>query len=1084
MTENQTLVDVKAFMILSERQKYKHIKSSETEKMISLLNQLASFPKGSKNVSLTFINAIAKFIKIHPEELENEELVKLLLKFTVDVGGKHKNDSSSIKTQLSNLLSKIANSSKCFTKFFKLLFKKIDFSVLNNMLEFFKSVENNEIIMCLFERVKEEIGKMQTHRKPWNPNIFFLLSKVDQLSTLVALFRDLIRQNIAHVHNLADVLSNLDLKDIEKKAVFEDIFDANYNDAFSQDENLSLRTLQMATSILSENNSSFVKSKVENFISFLNQKMNRNQSQELNFAYCNLIARVQFSFDSKITNETISQFIDSFGMIKSQIQTNFIGKLFSENKSLMSTEILQYQLDRKKQIEQPVALYLVSSLGTKSDKYAEFLQDFYDKNNKQKIIFSNCKNYLFSIASQIENSELPGDIQFDFLKKVVSRDDYFVKTNFFEGILRIEIDAILKIISAISNEALSKIDFSQSEKNVFGHFVLQTLNSYFKTWHKLSIQLPKKVIKLVLKSLLVLLHSENKQKIADEKYGSVLKFAILDCKFMTKNQTMFYKVIALISSDHLVEKNDLTAIIKSEFFKIKMGDNIPDAFYRIFSTANLFEDSQNQFYSNFFMNLLYFFPNLLHQTMFFFSKRNLIYLLSMSHFTESIDNVKPFNISCLFDREEFELIGIKEKAAPVSKGKSKQVKEESFDDVKFLAEAHNFDAEAAQNEDEKFDELKLENNKQAVLSGYGVLLEKLSEAYLRFFDIYLKVFTQQHIQIIEKQLHVFKDSFKTVAYFSETLNKLYGCFLRHSSHNCSKEFSQLLEFNFGIIRQNDSPQFVRNVEYFIRVSNFSKLNVTREIFAILFDTMCFVFENKIDTEYKRKIFYFVYKSLASYPEYVTMFIQFICKNFNELNFEEAFESFREILVKLIPSNSQIINETLNDVLTYEDFVVHYLLKTLMEVSKTEDISNQKITVLQLLKILILTENEDEKTSILAKGLIATNQLYKFGSSMFESLNFRRILLEFPTDLHNIVAKIIAEIFNSLDGQQQSEFLRLFISQTKGLVLETNCADEENMRESEQKYQLFPKTLMFLVSKLTNEFIFLIFEYIFGKIKRN
>ena len=1083
MTQTQLTNESKTYLNLTKKTRKIQIEAAEIPKLIQLFTEIQQKYTTSKPSAINFLDDLIFFVKVRKTDLQNEEFSKIVLKTLLEFGGKTKTVSKSISRKLIKLTNNITLQSDTFVKFLKQILKKLDFQTFNNTLDFLHELENKDILKEINDRAKIEAGKISTHRKPWNKHLFKILSKSDGLANLTIQLRNELRESVLLVRNLSDVFSDLDLQLLSDINSLDNLFDVSFNECFGKDDTLTVNLLEFAMKILKNNPTVTAKSKSEGFLVFLNQRINKNQSQEILTVFSHLIANLNFNFDQKIQAEILCNFVEVFGNIKSVVESNIISEVLKHNKSISKLKVLSYFLERKKQIEYPTAVFVLSRFINDSSDYCLFLRDFYAKNNKSKATFSNFKNLIFSFAEEIKDNNFDEQKQLDFMNRVVNKDDYLSKANIFDSLLKIESQALIQIISHISDESFRQVGFNESEKHAYGTFIINALGSYFKTWHALDTKFPKKTVKQILKSLLIILTTEPKAKIEHQKYGEIVKFLICGNSFKSKNPVMIFKIIAIISQEGLLTPTDLKTLSHSEFFKTKLEGSLPDVFYRLLSRENLLASRPDKIWSNLLVNLLYFYPEFLQQSMFFFAKRNLIYLLSMSHLTEAVNNLKSFNNNFFFSKEELEMLGLKEKTVQ-SKNKKIIAKEENFADVKFVSEAQNFDEQISQNEDEKFDELRLENNKAEVLQNYGLILSRLNEIYTSFFSRFSPVFTPAHLQIIENQLHLFRDSFKTVAFFSELLNGQYGCFLRHSSHNSSLEFTHLLEYNFGVVRGNDSPQFVRNLEYFIRTSDLNKINVTKEVFAILFEILSFVFENKIDTEYKRKIFYVVYKSLKAYPELVKQFFQFICKNFNDLNFEEAFESFRNILIEQMLIDDRIVDFALNDILKYEDFVVYYLLNTLHDLAKTKNIATQHVTVLQLLKILILTESDDEKTCKLAKELVEVNPLFKFGSNMVEGLSFRTIIEEFPTDLHDIIARILANVCQSLEGVQQTLFMKTLIEQTRSLVLSSDYSDYEVKTECEQKYQLFPKILFGLVTRLSESMLYQIFDYIFGILIRN
>lgn len=1036
----------------------------------------------SKGLTVVLLSDLRRLIKFRKSELENEELVKVLLRALVEAGAKRKVRSKAVKRQGSALLSEAAESSKTLCKALRVALKKLDFNSFNNLMDFTGQTANKEVLTGIAERVREEGAKLEAHKRPWNPLLFSALAKGDAAKDFAQQVRDVLRRKPEALSSLAEVFSQLDLTLIEDHQPFEEIFDVSFTDAL-KNEQLTVALLSFMTPILRGNKALQPKSRSESFISMINSRIAKAENQEVLVALCNLVVGLNFAFDSRVQNEILATFVDNLGAIKSTLEANKIVDLLAKNKSFRLVK-LDYLVERKKAIEQPTILYAMSALTEDTAAYTQFLSELYTKTAKQKVTFANYKNYTFYLAHMARTGQLEANLQLDFLTRVTSKDDYYSKPNYFENVLRSEADAVLTVASAISDESLTKADFSHSDKHVYGLFLISALSAYFKTWRKSARKFNKKTLKIVLRSLAILLCGENKPKIKGECFDDILLFILVSNQLRSKNPIIFHKAILLASTSELLNPWDVKLVVRSPLVQEHVNTELPVAFYRLFSRQNLFTEQSHKTWSNLLMHSMFFSPTMLQQSMYFFAKRNLVYLLNMSQLTQDIDAVKPLPLSFFFDRDEWEAVGIKDKAPAAAKGKGKQPpKEDTFDDVQFIAAATDFDADPGQNEDEKFDELKLSHNKAPLLAAYEIVLTRISEVYLHFFSLYPKLFRPAHIEVVERQLHIFKDSFKTVDHFSALLNLLYSCFLRNSSRNSSFEFKQLLEFNSGIIRGNDSPQFVRSLEYFIQKADLSRIHVTRDVYEILFEVLSFVFDNKIDIEYQRKLFSFVYRSLSSYTVMERPFFDFVCKKFDGLNFEEAFEAYVGLLKRLAPEHTDLVDRTLLTILDNEEFVVCFLLKTFKEMAASGVIDNQKVTVLQQLKVLILSEGEEPKTAQPAKELIAASPLFRFGAASFDSLDFKAIIRDFPADLHETIASILTNIYDSLNGSQKHLFMKTLIQQTRELVLETKLEDEDHAKEAELRYQLFPKTMFHLIDRLDEEFVFAIFTYIFGEFNR-
>ena len=133
---------------------------------------------------------------------------------------------------------------------------------------------------------------------------------------------------------------------------------------------------------------------------------------------------------------------------------------------------------------------------------------------------------------------------------------------------------------------------------------------------------------------------------------------------------------------------------------------------------------------------------------------------------------------------------------------------------------------------------------------------------------------------------------------------------------------QLASFYFQIISGEESAAFVRRYEYFVKKVDLETFKTTKEFFGMLFESLVFSFRSKIDPEYQRKLFKHIHQILyPDFPKKRLDFFNFICDHLNELYFDEAFEAFEQNLKALLPTETTVLDKSLQHVLDYEDFAL-------------------------------------------------------------------------------------------------------------------------------------------------------------------
>lgn len=1076
-------------LLTSNQTERKHlIKEMETPQLVDLFNQIQSDLKFSKRRILLLVDNLRMTIKLKPNDLELEALSKLILKLAMETCSKGLSSVPSVSHSFSRLFSVLEKRSKAFVKLLKPALHKMSFKLLNSFAQMLSKLSDKELTQAIAERLVDETDKLDSHFQPWNPNLFLVLQSSDLMSVFFERLRDKLRQSLSCMRQMAAVFRDFPIDRFTHHSKINDVFDVTFTDVFSTGDQSLAHLLSLAGSLLAFNTALLPDSKMEHFLSTLSHQMRKVTDSDLHLSFTQLVSKLHFTFSQQVETTVLFQLVDSLSKVKQVSDCDVVVKQLTANETFRGIKSFSVLCDNRLHTDHPSLVYALSTAVSDLGSYPSALAQFHSSNKDSKSNYGNFKLHLHCLSQLLVTNSFSSEQQMQLINRVTDSDDCFSKEDFFKGINLADVTLVLKLMQNLSKEALLKSQLSDHGQHNFGWFCLTALKEYFKKQTALELTLPKWVLKPTLNSQLVAINSEKPPKGSSECIDRVARYALLSCRLTTKNSLFVFKLVALLSNRSIVTQTCFKTLIKSDFFNTVPSEPLPKSFFRVFSRANLFSDTPDPFWRTLLCNLMYLHPSLIGLLLSFFSKGRLSYLLRMNTTLAQVDQVKPLPKTFFFKKSEFELIGVREKPQVAAKGKQKPppqpVKEETFEDVDALFEQTLQTDNAVLHEDEKFDELTLENNKSVLLQDYGKLLKAIGGLYYSFFSTFRDCLKQPHTQAIQQQLSFLKSSSKSGRFFISETHYLLSRFLAVASGNKeSVDFRILMNKILLINRGTDDSNFIRGVEFFIKRIDFDQFNITKDMFEILNQILQFVFDKKIDVVYKRKLFKFFDKHLHKFPEEELEFLNFTCRHFNELNFEEAFASFTRIASKLLVGTPSLTDKLLYDVLNYEDFVVRFLLRTLTDFSSQPGLANQQLTVLQLLKLLILTENEDAQIAALAKGLVEANSSFRFDHRVLDKLDFKVITSEFPVDMHTVIASLIERNFTQFEETHRSLFITTLVQQITNLVHSAKYEDEEERTRAELRYQLFPKLLAKLMPALNPSILRLLFEYVFGEFIR-
>lgn len=1037
-------------------------------------------------------------LKAIPEKNENEELIKIFMRMLNEYSGKSPCRSAGVKQCLQSIASQLNKNSKNFIKFLKVLFKKVDLKTLGNMSCVLSVVDNPEIIEAIEARVKEELAKIETLNVAIDPELLALTSDGFFEENIVNFFRRFLKKSANNIPKVASFMKNIEVplnREFVKFRKLEDLLESYLLDSFSKGEEFITNTFAIIRAILCFKKEYASKSKVEGFLVNLNKKLYKNPNEDLNFRYCELVADMNFTFESKTVVDTLNQFYESYVPISNNInKANAIVKKVLNNRFFSDPVILKWIVDGGKYNNQPLLAFLSFNHASVKEEaiekllqsYKEALHDHFNKNIGKKLANSSYQNIIYSLYFKAKDQQIDTKIAQEAYKIFLSRDNFFMKSNLSEVVPFVDCHYLFIALSSLDDKVIKTISKDPNERKYLGWLLTNLICSMKALDKREPFKLSKFKVKAIIEYLYLVSVVESDQNDL-EKYRSVFEDALVhsDCSLSFKKQSTVNKLALLLGNRRITSKQLFSKLtLNKRFDNLKpITDSIPDFITSLFSRKNLYTTNRlvNSFYAETLASLMLVYPDIAVELAKFFNETLLCSLTRMRKVSELSKSIPQFSLFCLCDKFDLDFLANSNIILVPDSLKRTFGKMEFKTNEEFF-ELINTYAVNSIDEEEKFEELSNLNSQEIILEDYRVLLENISLTYKLFYRNFGHCLLEVHHTKIDEAIHSLKPSLKQAKYLRNELKITFILNFKNNLKDNSEITEQLADMYFQILGYEDSPAFVRKLEYFIRKINLAKITLSDDVFEILFVILVFAFESNIDAEYQRKLFKFLYEGLQNYPEHLSKFYDFVCKNLNELYFDEAFVAFEESFKKLLSIRDNVIDEALLELLNYEEFATKMVITKLIQLSQQLDLSKQQIQPLQKLKLLIITESENQEIGEATRNLIAQSETFKFGASTFETFNFEKMLLEFPFDIQDTIAKIFKQIFHSLDAAHQDMFLEKIIRENRDLIgnLQIN---PNNSNILELKLRLLAMILSQIKESIAVKHYANVFQYIYGKINR-
>lgn len=374
-------------------------------------------------------------------------------------------------------------------------------------------------------------------------------------------------------------------------------------------------------------------------------------------------------------------------------------------------------------------------------------------------------------------------------------------------------------------------------------------------------------------------------------------------------------------------------------------------------------------------------------------------------------------------------------------------------------------------------ELSLYSHQDLIFENYSKILNCVIESFKNYviFQNNKKIIISEEKNMcpVFSLMNLMKESIRTKAYMSSQLEYFYVfCMtLKHKKLPFINELSIIL---LAVIKDDLSLEIGRKMEDLVKTQNLSIMKNSSDLCDITFEILVFSFKLGIDSETQRSLFSTVHSFIEVKPNLKTLFFTFICNNINDLGFQEAARVFEALFSELLVNDKNLEDFVLVKVLDMEPHAQELVLNTLLKLSQRYKELGSHTEPIQKLKLLIVSENEDEKISGLAKSLLSISNNFSFSAESFIQLKFDQIIVDFPFDIHVTIGKIFFATISKLNKESISKCLSLIIESATTLVSNStvNSADPT----FELKLKQTPAIVKICASLLSQDHVIKYFDY--------
>ena len=1040
-----------------------------------------------------FFNFLEFLLKKKNDLVQNDSLSKYILKITLaQIKSSNLNNMTSLSESIKKIFIKFINEKNektVFKKTLEVMLLKLDnktFGVLCKIIVLTKSRKFDKIIQ---KRVGANLKKFEKSPFVLNPYALVFLEEKFLNEKIIMFLNKLIKKSMNNYPKVKKAVSKLDEIDVQKYPIlanFDNIIEIQLADAMTKGEVPSKHAFFILKKILKDRKDSYKNlEKVQKLFLNLTKKLWNNKKIGMCSSFCELISHSNISGFQKNLKNTFKQFFDSLKIIHDKPAKKFLNYLL-KNKSIMNNlEALNYLLSKEvkdKNIEFYFNLLLKIAKSENEDikklyqqKVNEEIKINLDLKKIKNFTNSSFRDFIWSIGFSLKQKL---DVNLKLLtKSFLKKDNIWFNKNLLNLITGEEAYIFLEILNYISKELESTI--KNSDLTAVGILLFNLIRRIEKSSIK-RINLNRYLCNLLIHGIYA--YQKNLENLDEENTNEItsyiFKFLFSQKNLLIEGEELLNKFGVVLSYMPLYTKLNL------KFYRNYMKNDIIEKFNNlesfnyldfVFDSNHLlaFDDRVYEKSVDYLANMMYFFPNTLEKVSYFFHPNIISKLTRMKKITYLLNDLKTRDtiIWKKNELEALELYGYITRSFMKSYLSNEKKEEEKEENEYVINSLENFKS-LQQSEDEKYEELENLNEKDIIMEGYRNILFRIKLIFTRFSDKFQKYLKPEHFEQLDLINTTLYESVKDSKYLSDIIQVAYEDIFNVYLTKGNENLNKLSNVYCYVINENNDESVLTMIEEFINKLNEGEI-LNGKLFLVFFDILQYIVKFRFDVEYKKKILSYLISSIKTNPQYKKKLFKFICNNINDLYFTELFNFIEEIILDLSKENEDVVDLALLNLLIYEDFAIKVFLEKIKKVLESEGIKNQAILPYQRLKLLTMTESQNEAISEMAKGLIETQKCVLFDVKCLRELSFEEMIMDLPFDLHSIVRIVMKNLYVSLNEEEKKNYLEKFISEfTKLLEKEFEESEKESYSE---RLEIFPQILEDIAEIIDNEFVPKIFD---------
>ena len=434
-----------------------------------------------------------------------------------------------------------------------------------------------------------------------------------------------------------------------------------------------------------------------------------------------------------------------------------------ENEPSWHSEIVAKTIVEKNKFnDQPLLAYTIMKKFEKSqqspagvfESYKAALQENWNKNSTKKVTLSNFQNLIYFVSIKLSEQNSNDDLSIEVFKMLMSKDNIFTKSTFFESLAAKDSEALWRIICNLKDEKLTRLKKDEIERKNFGIFMINALNKLKKSSKIETFDISKFKLKIAIEGLFLVVKGSDQSKIEEERYRFVFGFILCQPKFTfnLKNKSVLGKIVYLLSNPLITDKNLLEKISQQNAFQTfsNFTDSFPQNISHLFSKQNLLSNNEAdvELATQALSTHIYFYPSIFAEITKFYDKNVLVLLTRLKRLTQTISQLKKFDFNSLMEKSDNDIIS-QAVGNPAQETVKKQTgKEAAAKEVK-LFETLDQLASREPDEEERFEELASLNYKAEILEDYQRTLKVISHVIVDFFERFGKTLRPEHTNALK-----------------------------------------------------------------------------------------------------------------------------------------------------------------------------------------------------------------------------------------------------------------------------------------------------------------------------------------------